>query len=189
MGEVFKNMFKRAWGIIISGNTTWDEISAENKPVKIIRENYVYPWIIFTVTLSFVFNLFYTQYKAFEFSLLNAIITALSLLGGYFISNLICLSYLKKSKPELAVKNDCETLIVYSYTIIIVIDIVTIIIPSLFFLRILSIFIAYVIWEGCRAIWLLKDEERGNIVLIFSIVLIFIPIIINKVIHLMLPNA
>lgn len=186
---MLKNMIKRAWGIIISGSTTWDEIAAEKASVNVIRKQYIYPWIVLTVVLAFLCKLFYAQDKVLETAILNSIITAISLLGGYFISNLICFAYLKKNRPDLASKTDCETLVAYSYTIIILIDIVTIIIPSLFFLRILSIFITYVVWEGCRAIWMLKEDERGNIVLIFSIILIFIPIIINKIIYWMLPNA
>jgi len=184
MVEILKNMVKRAWGIIISGSATWNEIAVEKTSVSVIRRQYVFPWIALTVAVAFLFNL-----QTFEKAILNAIITAISLFGGYFISNFICFAYLKNSRPDLASKTDSETLIAYSYTIIILIDLVTIIAPSLFFLRVLSIFAAYVIWEGCRAIWQLKEDERGNIVLIFSLVVIFVSVIINRMIHWMLPNA
>jgi len=184
MVETFKNMFKRAWGIIISGNATWNEIASEKASVSVIRRQYIFPWIALTVTGAFLFNL-----GTFEKAILNAIITAISLIGGYFISNFICFAYLKNSQPGLASKIHSETLIAYSYTIIILIEMVTIIAPSLFFLRVLSIFAAYVIWEGCRAIWQLKEDERGNIVLVFSLVVIFVSVIINRMIHWMLPNA
>jgi len=189
MQEILKNMTSRAWVIIFSSNTAWDEIVAEKVLADIIRKQYIYPWIVVAVASAFLFNLIYASDRVFETSILNAIITALSLFGGYFASNLICFAYLKRTNPDLASKTSCETLIAYSYTIIILIEIVTIMIPSLFFLRILSIFIAYVLWEGCRAIWMLKEEDRGNIVLVFSVVIIFIPIIITKIIHWMLPNV
>jgi len=189
MAGILKNMVEKAWGIIILGNTAWDKIGAEKASASAIRRQYVYPWIITAIVVTFLFGLLYTSDKALETAILDVIITTISLLGAYFISNLMCFAYLKKASPELASKVNCETIIAYSYTVIILIDIATVIIPSLFFLRILSIFVAYVIWEGCRAIWLLKEDERGNIVLVFSIVIIFIPIIISKIIHWMLPNA
>lgn len=187
--NILKNMFKRAWGIITSSEATWDQIAAEKAPVNVIRKNYIFPWIIVCILLSLALALFRADSKVFEAGLLNAIITTISLFGGYFLSNLICFAYLKKSKPDLASKTDCETVVAYSFTIIILIDIIITLVPSLFFLRILSIFTAYCVWEACRAIWNLNEEERGNIVLIFSIVLIFVPIIINKFIHILLPNA
>lgn len=189
MGETVKNMFKRAWDIVVSGNAIWSKISEEKKPISVIRKEYIYPWIILCVVLVFLFNTIYASEKSIETGILSVIVTSLSMIGGYFISNILCLLYLKKYKPELASKNECETIVAYSYTIIVLIEILIAVIPSLFFLRILSMFVGYVVWEGCRAVWLLKEDERGSIVLIFSIIIIFIPIIINRVIHMMLPNA
>ncbi|NDV47837.1 hypothetical protein D0T49_12345 [Paludibacter sp. 221] len=182
-------MFKRAWGIITAGNFTWDEIASEKAPAGRVRKEYVYPWIIFAIILSFVFPALYASQRPLEGGLVSAIITAITLFGGYFASVFVSFAYLKKSKPDLASRNDCETVIAYSYTIIILIEIITTIVPSLFFLRILSIFVAYVIWESCRAVWMLKEEDRGSVVLVFSIAVIFIPVIINRLIHWMLPNA
>lgn len=187
--KVLKNMFNRAWGLIISSGSTWDTIAEEKAPIARIRKNYIFPWIFLCIILSFAFEILYAESRPIEKGLLNAIITAIALFGGYFISNMICLAYLKKSKPELASKNECETVVAYAFTVIILIEVITIIIPSLFFLRILSVFTAYVVWDACRAIWQMNEEERGNIVLVFSIVLIFVPIIINRIIHLLLPNA
>ena len=188
MIELFKNIISRAWKIIISCNIAWDEIAVERLSVKQIRAQYIYPWIGLTVAMAFLFGLLYARNAVFENAILNAVITSISLLGGYFVSNFICFAYLKKSRPDLATKIQTETLVAYSYTIIILIELFMIIVPSLFFLRILSLFVVYVIWEGCHAIWQLKEDERGNIVLVFSLVIIFVSIIINRMISFMLPN-
>ncbi|MDL2289984.1 hypothetical protein LJB95_01090 [Paludibacteraceae bacterium OttesenSCG-928-F17] len=189
MKEVLKNMFKRAWGIIISGNVTWDKIAEEKKSVSIIRKQYIYPLMIFCIILAFLFDTLYASDRRIETGILSVIVTSLSMFGGYYISNILCFIYLKRYRPELASKTECETIVAYSYTIIILIEILISIIPSLFFLRILSMFVGYVVWEGTRAMWQLKEEERGNIVLIFSIIIIFIPIVISRIIHMMLPNV
>ena len=186
---MMKDMFKRAWGIITSGNATWDRIAEERKPVSAIRKQYIYPWIILCVVLVFLFDTLYASERSIEKGILSVIVTSLSMLGGYFISNILCFLYLKKYQAELASKVESETIVAYSYTIIILLEILIAIIPSLFFLRILSMFVGYMVWEGCRAMWKLKEDERGNIVLIFSIIIIFIPIIISRIIHMMLPNA
>ena len=187
--DILKNMLNKAWGLIVAADSTWDSIASEQASVTTIRKNYIYPWILCGVILSFIFNGIYAPARPIEAALVHAIITLLSLTGGYYISNLVCFAYLNKYKPDLASKNKCETIVGYSYTIIILIEILITIMPSLFFLRILSLFVAYSVWEGSRAIWQLNEEERGSVVLIFSIIIIFMPIIVNKIIHILLPNA
>ena len=155
-------------------------------PVKQIRAQYIYPWIGLTVASAFLFGLLYARTAVFETAILGAVLTAISLAGGYFITNFACFAYLKKARPDLATKIQTETLVAYSYTIIILIELFTIIVPSLFFLRILSLFAAYVVWEGCRAVWQLKEDERGNIVLVFSAVIILVSIIINGMISFLI---
>ena len=188
MIELLRHMFKRAWELVVSSSTTWDVIAAEKSNMQMLRKQYIYPLTLSATCISFVFHWIYASERAFETAFLCAVITGVSLLGGYFIINFACLLYLQKTRPDLANKTDCETVVAYSYTVILLIEIITTIIPSFFFFKILNMFTAYLVWEGCRAVWLLKDEERGNIVLVFSLVLIFTPVIIGRIMHWMLPN-
>lgn len=179
-----KNIISRACKIVLSTSAAWDEIAAERLSAKQIRTQYILPLIGLTVAASFLFGLLYARTAMFETAVLRAILTSISLTGGYFVSNHICFAYLKAKRPDLTNKNQSETLVAYSYTIIFLIELFIIIVPSLFFLRVLYLLIAYVIWEACRAIWQLKEEERGNIVLVFSAVIILVSIFINGMISL-----
>ena len=188
MRNLLRDIFKRAWGMIVATGATWDAIAAEARDMQALRKRYVYPLVALAVLLSFVFNLMYAEERAFESAVLHAIITATTLFASYFAANAICLLFLQKKRPDLADRADCETVVAYSYTVILLVEMVTTIAPSLFFFKILDMFTAYLIWDGCRAIWMLKDEERGNVVLVFSIVIIFIPIVVGLLLQWMLPN-
>jgi len=67
------------------------------------------------------------------------------------------------------------------------IKIITTIIPSLFFLQILNIYTIYIVWDGCRVIFNINEDERGKIMLLISLSIIFTPAIINKIVLFMLP--
>lgn len=189
MKRIIKNIVVRPWRILIATSTTWDSIATLKVTKMEIRKQFVFPWIVLCVLTVLFFKSFYTFEKPLEIGIINAIITTVSLVGGYFLSNTICFWYLRKQYPEKYSAIDCEKIVSYSFITFFIIKIITTIFPSLFFIQILNIYTAYLVWEGCRAVLKLNEDERGNIVLVFTLSIIFIPILIAQIIHFMLPNA
>lgn len=189
MKKRLTNIIVRAWWLFVSTTNTWDEIATENVSSNELRKHYVFPWIVLCTIFVSVFDGLYSGANVLEVGFLNALITLISLVGGYFLSNSICFWYLRKHQPEQHTYIDSERIVSYSFTTIFILKIITTVFPSLFFLQILSIYTAYLVWEGSRAVLKMNEEERGNIVLVFTLAIIFIPILISRIIHLMLPNA
>lgn len=183
-----KNNIRRAWGLFVNTSPTWDRIAKENTSEKEIRKYQVYPWIFLCVVAIFISDLFYSPTNGLEKGILDSIITAVTLIGGYFLSNKICFWYLRKHVPDNSDSLSCEKIVSYSYTTIFALKTVTTLLPGLFFLQILSIYVAFMVWEGCRSVLKMTEDERGNIVLVFTLVIIFTPMIINKMIYLIIPN-
>jgi len=183
------NILKHSWGLYISTVSTWDAIDNENLKKNEFRKYFIFPWISLCVLIVCVFDSIYAVDKPLETGVLNGIISGISLLGGYFLSNKICFWYLRKNHETIQSAVICEKVVGYSFTTVFLLDIVTTILPSLFFLQILNVYIAFMVWEGCRAIFKLNEEDRGNLVLVFTVVIIFIPVIISKLIQFLVPNA
>lgn len=183
------NILKHSWGLYISTVTTWDAIANETSKGNELRNYFVFPWIALCVLVACVFEGLYAPVKGMETGILNGIISAVSLLGGYFLSNKICFWYLRKQLKIGLSAIKCEKVVSYSFTTVFLLDIVTTVLPSLFFLHILNVYIAFMVWEGCRAVFKLNEEERGNIVLVFTVVIIFLPVIISKIIQFLVPNT
>ncbi len=175
--------------LMVNTSLAWDNIATTPTTKKSIRSLYAFPWMVLCICTVFFFNSLYAREKVIETGFLNSLITAVSFFGGYFLSNAICFWYLRKQLPEKYTEIDSEKIVSYSFTTIFILKIVTTALPSLFFLQILCIYTAYLVWEGCRSVLKLEDEERGNIVLVFSLLIIFSPALISMVIHLMLPNV
>ena len=83
------NILKHSWGLYISTVTTWDAIANETSKGNELRNYFVFPWIALCVLVAFVFEGLYAPAKGMETGILNGIISAVSLLGGYFLSNKI----------------------------------------------------------------------------------------------------
>jgi hypothetical protein len=189
MKRKLKNIIERPLKLIYATSATWDIIASLKVTKQDIRKHFLIPWVAFIVGIAFIFSGIYARDKFIETGIINAIITALSFIGGYFLSNAICFWYLRKQFHEKYTALACEKIVCYSFTAIFILKTITIILPNLFFLQILSIYTAYLVWDGCRAILKLNEEERGNIVLVFTLTIIFSTVIISHIIHLMLPNA
>ncbi len=189
MKRKIKRIIQQPWELLTSTPVTWDKIVSVKISKNEVRNRFVFPWIIVCVIVTFVFKSLYSTNKSIETGFINSIICAVSLLGAYFLSKAVCFWYLRKHYQEKYSVVISEIIVGYSFTITFILEIITTILPDLFYLQILNIYTAYLIWEACRAILKLSEEERGNIVLVFTSVIILSPVIISKIVHLMLPNA
>lgn len=189
MKRRIKKIIQTPWELLTSTPVTWDKIASVKISKNEVRNRFVFPWIMVCVLVTFIFKSLYSSNKSIETGFINSIITTVTLFGAYFVSKAVCFWYLRKHYQEKYPVVIAEIVVGYSFTITFIIEIITTILPGLFYLQILNIYTAYLIWEACRAILQLNEEERGNIVLILTSVIILSPVIINKIIHLMLPNA
>ena len=187
MKKNFINIFSRSWGLMMSTTPTWEVIADEQVSENSSFKQFVFPWVLFCTIIVFVFGALYADEKSFETGFIYALINIISLISAFFVTKSITNSYFKKNHGISYSKINIEKIIAYSFTVVYVIKLVTSIIPSLFFLQILNIYTAYIVWEGCRVIFDLNEDQRGKLMLLISISIIFTPTIFSKVMHLMLP--
>jgi hypothetical protein len=188
MIDFSKHILRRIFLMISDTRRAWNIIAAENKPVSELRKTYVFPLILFCVLVTFLFKMLYTNENAFQIGFLGAFIEGIALFGGYFLSIKVAMWYFKKQNYS-ANAISCETIIAYSYSTIYVINVAVSVFPSLFFLKILYVHCAFLVWEGLRTMCGMEEDERGNTVILLTASIIFLPILINKMIYLMLPNV
>lgn len=181
------NIFSYSWGLMMSTTPTWVGISNKNNKENESFTKFVVPWVVLCTLIVFVFETIYAESKHVETGFIYAFVNLLSLFGAYFFTKTITNSYFKKNLPELFSKINIEKIVAYSFAVVFVIKIITTIIPSLFFLQILNIYTIYIVWDGCRVIFNINEDERGKIMLLISLSIIFTPAIINKIVFFMLP--
>lgn len=181
-------IFKPTWGLMMSTALTWETIKTDLKPNSNTFIIYVLPWTIIISLIVSLFSALYSTEKIIETAFIMGFVTAISLIGSYFISRSLAYSFFRKNHSDLFSKTDISKIVSYSFAVIYTTKIITSIIPSLFFLQILNVYTVYIVWEGCRIFFNINEDERGKSMLLISLCVIFMPSIISRVILFMLPG-
>ena len=187
MKKILKNIFVRTWGLMMSTTATWEDIAEENCKENDPFLRFVLPWIAFSTFIILIFDALYAEVKFIEIGFVHAFINVIALLGAYYFTLAITSSFLKKNMSGIYSVIKVEKIVAYSFSVIYVLKVVAAVIPSLFFLQILDVYTVYIVWEGCRVIFNIDEDERGKIMLFISLSIIFTPMFIKRVILLMLP--
>lgn len=187
--NLFRTIAYRIWGLIVHSSTTWEQIAHEFPTKQMLNKQFVWPTIFVCVLFEGVFGFMYASDKALQIGFLQAIVTAFSLFGGFFIACKGCYAYLDMKYPKQFLFEDCVKVVAYSFSVTFVLQLVTAVFPSLFFLQILNFFTAYLVWEACRTVFNIPEAERGSIVLVFSLQIVLISPLLARLFKLLLPNV
>ncbi len=182
-----ENIVSRSWGLMMSTSQTWEGIKAEKNSNSAFKSFYV-PFVLICVSVVLVFKMLYADSNRIEAGIIFAVISLLAYMGSFYLTRYFTTRFIRSNHPD---KNDAsiiEKIVAYSYAVVFVLKIVTTIIPSLFFLQILNIYTVYIVWEGCRIMFDLDEDERGKIMLIVGLSAMFVPALVSKIVQLMLPG-
>ncbi len=189
MREQALHILSRAWQLVIAAPETWDQIAAEQPTEAQLRRGYVFPLIYVNVAAAFLCNLLYATENVWQSAFINTVVCAFALTGGYLIACEACFRYLNRLYPQRYPKAVCTKVVSYCYTIVFLLHLLTELVPSLFYIQVLSVFTGYSVWEACRSVFNIPEGERGGVVLVFTLVIILITPLLNRLILFMLPNA
>nr|MDA3854095.1 YIP1 family protein [Bacteroidales bacterium] len=77
----------------------------------------------------------------------------------------------------------------YSFVVIFVVDIIASLIPELFFLNFLKIYIFYIVWEAVEILVQVEEKKRAAYVISVSLLILLSSLIIERVLLLFMPGA
>jgi len=180
------HVITQTWGLMMSTSQTWEGIVSNKKEKSF--QNYFLPFLLACTAIVLVFKIIYADSKPVQTGFIFAVITLISYIGAFYLTRYFTISFLHRNYPEKYNNMLIEKMIAYSFSVVFPIKIVTTIIPSLFFLQILNIYTIYIVWEGCRIIFDMDEDERGKIMLIVGVSVLFLPAIISKIILFMIPG-
>lgn len=187
MKQILISIFKHSWGLMLSTSNTWNQIEQEDNSKGQIVKHFLFPWIFICTFFVMVFDMLYTSGNIFKAGIISLLTTFISYSGAFYITRYLSFRFLNQKYPERYSKYEIEKIIAYSFSIVFIIKIVVSVVPSLFFLKILNIYTIYLVWDACRAILKLDEEERGNFVLLTTGLILICPFVFNKLIGFMLP--
>lgn len=187
MKTLFLNIVVRTWQLMMSTSATWEGILEDNKDRNVFK-SYFLPFLLVLVVAAGFFGAVYAGSGAVKNGVVHAIITFVAYISAYFLTGYMARNYISKRFPEKFDELKIQKLVTFSFSVVFVIKLITIIVPGLFFLQILNIYTIYIVWEGCRIIFDMDEDERGKIMLIVGVAIMLMPGIMNKIILMLMPG-
>ena len=185
--DLIIQLFTRSWKLIADTPATWDEIAVEKSTPGSVFLHYTLPLIFICFLFSSFSGYFYADDNRVTVGFLKGLSVALSFLVANLLTYWIGVRALDHFQPNFGVKKNIARLVFYSFCVMYLLLIITSIFPELFFLKVLNIFTAYLVWDGCRGVMGMNEDERSNFVLLVTGMIIFIPLIVRYLLQWMLP--
>jgi hypothetical protein len=146
----YKFLYKNLLNIIFRPSKAWEIITSENKPVRYLRNNFLFPLIALVVVAVFIGSIIFTNKNLPPlYSVIVAVKYFFLLLLVVFTSAL----FLGETTKPLDLGKDFTIsfrLIVYSLTPLFICLTVSHIFESLIFINILALYGFYIFWSGAN---------------------------------------
>ncbi len=185
MRSKYRNLFIRTKNLIISPKEEWETIYKEKSDMNGILANYILPYLGAMALLSFVSYMAVHIGYPFEAALKNSILLFTSFFFGLYITYFITLNII----PKFTLKtygNDVKILAykitAYSSIILYLVKITTDLIPQIYFLQILGLYLGYMVWLGSNEIGKFESTDiRVVFTIIVSVLLLFVPYFLFRI--------
>jgi hypothetical protein len=177
--------------ILLDPSNTWETIDTENRPVKVIRNSYLFPLLIL-VTLSSIAGslLFMNTELSPVYSILEGLKTFLSLLITVYLSALI----FKEITYPLDLGRDFTVsfrIITFSMTPLFLTMFLSTLFESLLFVNILGLYGLYILWTGAEKLLSPPQHKKMPLVIasfitiagIYSVTVIILNMLFERVFY------
>ncbi len=179
MSLKYRNLFIRTKNLIVSPKEEWEIIYEEKSDMNLILANYILPYIGALSLVSFVSYIAARSGYPFEPALKHAIVLFASFFIGLYVTYFITLKII----PKFTLKtygNDIKILAykitAYSSIILYLVKITTALIPQIYFLQILGLYIGYIVWQGSNEVGKFESTDlRIVFTVIVSVLILFVP--------------
>lgn len=185
---MYKDIFKWVILIITQPAKAWDELVKKEEKGDEFLTRFVYP-LVGLVTLAAFLGILFTR-KEFDvqLALKASIRTLVSAFGGFYLAaytmNEIWQGVYKKEKDFLL----WQRFVGYSSSLMFTLNIILMLLPEFFFLRIFILYTFYIIWEGSVSYMHIEEAERLKFVGITTVVVLVIPWIIEMALFMLMPG-
>ncbi|MDR1676285.1 MAG: YIP1 family protein [Tannerella sp.] len=185
---MFNDLFNRLAGLIFKPAETWNKLSQGEEEKETFLSRYIYPLLGLIALAAFVGVLFSRKEFSFEIALKSAIKALISNMGGYFLA-----VYLMRELWRSVFHRHKNTKLWYCFVgyasaMMFALNIILLLLPEFFFLRVAVLYTAYLIWEGATAYMHVEENERLKFSAFASAIIIVTPLAIDSLLFLMMPG-
>jgi hypothetical protein len=194
---MYKDLIKLIRSMIVNPGNTWHDLANKFEKDEEFLTRTIYP-LIGLITLSAFTGILFTEKDfSFEIALKSAIKALLASLGGFFLS-----SYTVNELWKAVFRKEdnirlCRRFVGYSSVVMYTLDILLCLLPmsDFFYLRIVLLYTAYIVWEGVLPYMGIREEDKlfgGSAKMIFTlsvfVIITAFPMMIRGLLFLLMPG-
>jgi hypothetical protein len=187
----YKFLLTSLKNILLDPSKTWETIDTENRPVKVIRDSYLFPLLIL-VSLSAVAGslIFMNTELSPAFSILTGLKTFLTLFITIYLSALI----LKEITYPLDLGRDFTVsfrIITFSFTPLLLTMFISNFFESLLFVNILGLYGLYIFWTGAEKLLAPPQYKKMPLIIasfiattsVYALTALFLNMLTDRMFH------
>lgn len=185
---MYKEIFNLVAAIISQPGKTWNLLARKEEEDDGFLSRFVYPLIGLVTVAAFLGVLFTRKEFDVELALKSSIRTLVAAFGGFYLASYILNEFwqgLFKREKDMKL---CQRFVGYSSSLMFALNIVLMLLPEFFFLRIFVLYTFYIVWEG--AVPYMQVEETGllKFVGIATALILTMPWLIESALSMLMPG-
>lgn len=185
---MYKEIFKLVVAIISQPAKAWDILTRKEENDDEFLSRFVYPLIGFVTVAAFLGVLFTRKEFDVELALKSSIRTLVAAFGGFYLA-----SYLLNELWQGLFKREkdvrlCQRFVGYSSSLLFTLNIVLMLLPEFFFLRIFVLYTFYIVWEGASSYMQVEEKIRLKFIGIATGLILLTPWLIEIILSMLMPG-
>lgn len=181
---MFKEIILKIIRIITVPDVSWRKLSA-NKNHESFLSRYLYPIFGAIALTSFIGGLLFVPDGNVQTALKNAIISLVTVYGGYYIGSYVLNEFL----PRLGISKDepkVQQFVGYASALIYALFIILPFLSDFFILWIFALYTAYIVYTGYGLYIIGKEESRMSFTGVATALIILTPALINSILSFLI---
>lgn len=185
---MYKEILKWVIAIISQPAKAWQVLTKKEHNQEEFLSRFIYPLIGLVTVAAFLGVLFTRKEFDLELALKSSIRTFVSSFGGFYLGayvmNEIWQGFFKRKKDL----NLWFRFVGYSSSLMFALNIILMLLPEFFFLRIFILYTLYIVWEGAGPYMQIEDKDRMKFVGIATTAILLTPALIEFLLTMLMPG-
>lgn len=185
---MYKEIFKWVIVIISQPGKAWGMLTKKEERGDEFLSRFVYPIIGLLTVAAFLGVLFTRKEFDVELALKSSIKTLVSSFGGFYLGayllNEVWQGFFKREKDMKL----CQRFVGYSSSLMFALNIVLMLLPEFFFLRIFILYTFYIVWEGAGPYMQVEENARLKFAGITTVIILLTPALIEFILFMLMPG-
>jgi hypothetical protein len=186
---MYKELIRIVALIIAKPIKGWEYINTQKSTEENALNSFAYPLMGLGALSAFIVALINnSEHNGFQIALKEASLLFISSFIGLYTAAFLIRLFYEKYCAETMPFNTAIKFVVYSSTVIFIINFFNQVTSSIFFIQIFSLYTIYIVWEGSIHFLQVEDSKRAGFVLFSAFCMILSPILMIALMKFFMPG-